>query len=191
MRFEVVGTSLKLFYGRCSQPDSGDLRLRCLPRQRNIRRAGQQGTTLSPTTIDNVDLSAVVSDHARGLSVHRQLLAAARQLVSRNWTERQGNYTVNVAAPWWATAPPTGTLNGILTNSSIPGRHRCRRQSASKPGRPLQCREWLLYMPGFRTSRRRPRRLQPLCSNSTHDVRWPVRCRPVRNGDPALRGGRQ
>jgi uncharacterized protein YkwD len=111
LRFEVVGASLKLFFG----PDANHLALAAYGFDRTLAGAGLGGVRATQgVTLDNVAVAPVSQTALSSLPFTDTFTQSDGAQLSRNWTERQGNFTIAGAAVRGNDpAPSIATLNGI------------------------------------------------------------------------------
>ena len=91
LRFEVIGTSLKLFFG----PDANNLRLGAYAFDATIGAAGQTGIrALKNAAVDDFTTLAIAPT-TPSLPFSDAFAQADGSQLTRNWTERQGNFSVS------------------------------------------------------------------------------------------------
>ena len=92
VRFEVVGSSLKVYFG----PDAGHLSLVAYAFDTAIAGVGQTGVRiLSNATVDNFTTDTIVPTVPASLPFTDTFTQSNGAQLSRNWTEQQGNFNVN------------------------------------------------------------------------------------------------
>lgn len=119
LRFEVVGSSLKLYFG----PDANTLALATYAFDSSVAAPGTAGLRLSQTAVvDNLSVDAVSVPTSQTLPFTDTFDAgSSAQQMSNDWRERRGNFTVTggvavASNPAYSLA----TLNGVsLTDVAV------------------------------------------------------------------------
>jgi hypothetical protein len=117
LRFEVVGSSLKLFFG----PDASHLTLLAYAFDTAISGAGTAGVRASKNVeLDNFLADAIETITPTSLPFTDSFASSPGNQLSRNWTERQGNFTANGAALGNDPSVSLATVNGeVLVDATV------------------------------------------------------------------------
>ena len=111
LRFEVVGPSLKLFFG----PDAGHLTLLNYAYDTTLTGAGTIGMrTTTGVIFDNLAVNAVTLTSPGPVPFVDTFTQNNGAQLSRNWTERQGNFSIAGGTARGNDASPSiATMNGV------------------------------------------------------------------------------